>query len=338
MQITPVDIHDDAELDAVYALRKTASDHDTPERAGPCAIAFPRSLRHPRAGSELVSFVARVDGHIVGGVQLFLPTKDNTHFAGVQVVVHPEHRRRGIGRALLDHGLDTARELGRTTVSGGVDATRDGGGPVRSEAGRLFAQGAGFTPALTLVNRTLDFTTVDAVDEERLMVEALAKSGDYETIAWSDATPPELQGPLGVLQSTFISEAPMGDLDLEEEKVDVDHVRETDAHNALLGYRTFGVAARLVGSTEIAAFTRIGVPTNPGDHAEQWMTIAAAGHRGHRLGLRVKLENHRLLRASMPNVRYVHTDNADVNGPMIRVNDALGFRPTDLCIEYQRAL
>ena len=66
-------------------------------------------------------------------------------------------------------------------------------------------------------------------------------------------------------------------------------------------------------------------------HAPHWGfqsgTIVAPEHRGHRLGLAIKLANHRQLRAHFPSCRVLVTGNADVNAPMNAVNEALGFVP-----------
>jgi RimJ/RimL family protein N-acetyltransferase len=49
-----------------------------------------------------------------------------------------------------------------------------------------------------------------------------------------------------------------------------------------------------------------------------------AGHRGHRLGLRMKLAMIDWLRDERPEVEVVDTWNVPGNAPMIAINDALG--------------
>ena len=77
-----------------------------------------------RAGKRRV-VVARLDGRIVGTVQLELEMPPNQqHRAAVaKLLVHPADRRRGIGRALMIALEEIARSEGRTlltldTVSG----------------------------------------------------------------------------------------------------------------------------------------------------------------------------------------------------------------------------
>jgi GNAT superfamily N-acetyltransferase len=55
------------------------------------------------------------------------------------------------------------------------------------------------------------------------------------------------------------------------------------------------------------------------------LTVVHPEHRGHRLGLAVKLANVDVLARQAPDVRVIVTGNAAVNAPMIAVNDMLGF-------------
>jgi GNAT superfamily N-acetyltransferase len=78
-----------------------------------------------RAGTRRV-LVARLDGRIVGTVQMEIGTPPNQpHRADVmKMLVHPDARRRGVARALMLALEDVARASGRTlltldTVTGG---------------------------------------------------------------------------------------------------------------------------------------------------------------------------------------------------------------------------
>ena len=54
-------------------------------------------------------------------------------------------------------------------------------------------------------------------------------------------------------------------------------------------------------------------------------TLVHPDHRGHRLGLAVKLANVEALAGCRPSVRRIVTSNAAENTPMIAVNDMMGF-------------
>ena len=60
---------------------------------------------------------------------------------------------------------------------------------------------------------------------------------------------------------------------------------------------------------------------------EQWTTVVAAPHRGHRLGLLLKAANLQGLAVDQPEARYVDTWNAGENDHMLAINTLVGFRP-----------
>ena len=60
--------------------------------------------------------------------------------------------------------------------------------------------------------------------------------------------------------------------------------------------------------------------------AEQHDTSVVAAHRGHRLGLLLKLEMLRWLAEDEPQLREIDTWNAESNDHMIGVNELLGYR------------
>jgi GNAT superfamily N-acetyltransferase len=337
VEIEPVEHFDDDTVAQLLALQRAAHAVDHPDRPPQCSVAYPVGLRHPRPGSETRHRVVRDDGRIVAHLEVWLTTRDNRHMAGAELVVHPQHRRRGIGRAMMAAGFDIARQAGRTTLSAGALVSW-GEGPARGEAGERFLEALGFRLALTEVLRRADVTALDPATEQQLYAGAQARATDYEIIGWIGRTPDELLDGLARLNSTFLTEAPTGELELENENLDPDFLRELDDAHLARGLFNCGVAARHRASGQIAANTLIGVPTEPGTSAGQWITLVAPEHRGHRLGLLVKLENHRQLRRERPAVRWIYTGNADVNAHMIAINELLGFQVVDAWREHQITL
>src|SRR6478736_6478515 len=63
-------------------------------------------------------FLARIGGEPVGLCSVTLPLQDNTATAGIDVLVVPRWRRRGIGRALLCHAEAVAQTRGRSSLGG----------------------------------------------------------------------------------------------------------------------------------------------------------------------------------------------------------------------------
>ena len=70
----------------------------------------------------------------------------------------------------------------------------------------------------------------------------------------------------------------------------------------------------------------------------QWNTLVHPDHRGHRLGLAMKVANLDALQQEYPQAVLAHTWNAKVNAPMLAVNTTMGFRPVEYLGEWQRFL
>ena len=64
----------------------------------------------------------------------------------------------------------------------------------------------------------------------------------------------------------------------------------------------------------------------------------SAAHRGHRLGLLLKLEMLRWLAEEEPQLREIDTWNAESNDHMIGVNELLGYRIMGRVLDFQRSI
>jgi hypothetical protein len=93
-----------------------------------------------------------------------------------------------------------------------------------------------------------------------------------------------------------------------------------------MGVRAHVVAARAPGTGDLAALTQVCVDPAMPEWGFQELTAVARPHRGHRLGLLLKLAMLDLLAAREPQVTRIVTMNADGNQHMIAINEQLGFR------------
>src|SRR5690606_11690552 len=137
--------------------------------------------------------------------------------------------------------------------------------------------------------------------------------------------------------STTHCREPLGALDYEPEAWDVERLRE-DERRLEAQQRTSYVSVAVAPDGRIAGHTQAVVPATDPGRAFQWDTLVLPEHRGHRLGSALKVANLRRLQAEQPEVTSISTWNAEDNGPMIAVNDALGFRPVEVLEEWQRDL
>ncbi len=270
---------------------------------------------------------------VVAEGNLHLPVKDNLHFTAAWLSVRPAWRRRGIGTALLAELERRAVEEGRSTMC--VEADVAAGGA----AADVFAPLRGYEPALVSLRCDLE---LPAGDLDPLLAPLEADAGphaaEYDLLTWWDAVPPEWLEQRAVLSGRMSTDAPMGEVDAQEESWDAERVRETFAAARAMGRRVVETVAVHRASGSAVAFTTLAVAEHTPDVAYQWDTLVLAEHRGHRLGQLVKAVNLRAMRAELPAVARVVTWNAEVNEPMLRVNRELGYQVVGVHTEWQKTL
>lgn len=334
-EISSLDPADEATVDAVQALRVAVEAADIPDFPPPCPYAFRGELTFPSTTKRKERFVARHAGEVAGYVELELPLRENLDNADLGLIVHPAHRRRGIGRALHAYAMERLRDAGRQRYAAFSVETLPGG-PERDDAGSRFATAMGAKPALEEVRRRLDVTTVDDADLAALRDAAAAKAAGYRLVTWRDRVPDEYVADAGYLGSRLVSDAPMGDLQWEVPKVDVARVREREDAIAAAQQRVYATGAVHEETGRLVALTDLAIERSSPWHAWQWITLVEPQHRGHRLGALLKVENLRYARERAPELRVVNTWNAAVNDHMISINEALGYRPVDRWINWQQ--
>jgi GNAT superfamily N-acetyltransferase len=205
----------------------------------------------------------------------------------------------------------------------------------RDEAGDRFARAVGAHAALGDVRRRLEVAAVDPAEQDRLLEESLAKATGYSLVKWGGTTPEQYIDDIALLDSSFVEEAPSGDLAVEPEKVDAGRVRAIDKAVARNGARRYNTGLVHDESGRMVAWTALAVLKTVPWHSWQNITLVDPRHRGHRLGMVAKLVNLRYLMEHEPEVRVVDTWNAEVNRHMIAINEAMGFRAVDAWTNWQ---
>ncbi len=270
-------------------------------------------------------------GAVVGTLNAELPLKDNTNVLSVQIGVRPDRRRRGIGSALFAQASKIAAGNGRTVLQAEVDAPMSGVSP-----GSEFARACGFTLANTEVHRVLELPLSEALLDE-LAAEAAERHEGYRMVTWRDRCPGELVDAYAELNTVFSAEAPLGDLEWEPEHWDAERVRYHEGKAREQKWRTWTTVA-VAPDGRLAGHTLLVLPdTDPGK-AYQQATLVKPAHRGHRLGLAMKVRNHRDVHDALDGPVVAHTWNAEQNTHMNAVNALLGYRQVEHCQEWQRQL
>ncbi len=329
--LAPVEPFDEAAIRRGYELRCAVARADRPDDPPPCWTYELGHFRHPWPGEVETGWVAQVAGRVVGGGGLCLPTLDNQQTALGEILVAPEHRRRGIGRALLEHLRAEATRQGRVRLIATVDQPLD---PAAPDPGGRFAAASAAVLALVGPRRRLDVGSVDPAVLAQLDEQSRAKSRGYSLVQWVGATPQRWLDDMAYLPGRMSTAAPLDDLTWDAEAFDAARMQARDATCLACGLHSVTSGA-VDGTGRLVAFTQIVGYATARWYAEQWDTIVAPEHRGHRLGTLVKVANLQLARAQRPELRVIDTSNADSNPYMVGINEAMGFRPYRRMGEWQ---
>ena len=303
----------------------------------------------PNAYRQYLMATAGVDNQVLGYASVEFTYNDNQDLAELQVYVHPDHRRRGIGTQLLAWAEKVAFDGGRTTlVSWGANATPIGDGVpvVTTPAGEEFpadCPGCQFATRNGYSLEQVERCSVQPVPvpEDKLAAwqsDSLAHADGYRLHRWLAPVPDEWIDSLAALRSQVTGDVPLGGLAFETEIWDADRLRLRWQRQAEAGNHELIVAAEHIDSGQLVAYTQLQWNDERPDLAYQGYTFVQRPHRGHRLGMLVKSMALPELMAAHPTVRRIYTENAVENGPMLDINIALGYQLRSLDASFQKKL
>lgn len=278
---------------------------------------------------------ARVDGEIVGRAHYETTMGDEAEAAWVSVEVLPEHRSRGIGTALSERIETLAAEDGKSRVlayMGVQDApgerlpspTGFGSVPVENREVRfLLARGYSFEQVERISRLALPVAGLDA----RVEAASDASGPDYAVHYWVGGTPERWREDLALLGTRMSTDAPSAGLEEPEDVWTVERVIAADERD-LASPRTRLVAAvEHVPTGHLVGYTVLSVPQQMQRAVDQYATLVLREHRGHRLGMLLKVANLQHLQRVRPGHPSVITFNAEENRHMLSVNEHVGFVP-----------
>ncbi len=309
---------DSKRVDACYEVYRATREADDPEVPVMPPRVFLGWLQAGFMGEPRETWLLEDAAGVGGWYLLELPDRDNKHLALLDLQVPPPRRRHGLGTALLRHAAGRAMAAGRELLAGLTLA----GSP-----GEAFARSCGVAWGMNEIRRAMD---TDALPPQRLAAlrdEAQAASAGYSLVSWSGSVPEEYLDQVAALNRAG-DDAPH-DPSRQELVWDAARVRATDERARLHGMLPYIVMACREASGEPAGLTQVEVGSEQPEWAEwafQALTAVAREHRGHRLGLWLKLAMMDLLAREEPQVKHILTSNAGTNRHMIGINETLGYR------------
>ncbi|MGM1030652.1 MAG: GNAT family N-acetyltransferase [Actinomycetota bacterium] len=305
-------------------------------------VEFLASLQS-NADYRLDRFHAWDGDRIVGVITLYSNLLDSTGVVEAQPELSSDlgaAEQHELAELLVARAHEEAARAGRSTVimstvgaaTGPVTARSGFGGadPAHPEAAPLVARGY----ALEQVYRVSVASLADLPDLDDRLAAAEALSPGYEMVRWTGDVPAEHREAMRGLYERMSTDAPVGGLAWEPEVWDEARLAEFERTVQDGGRVLLTVAARELATGELGGFSTLILPRS-GATARQHDTLVAKPHRGHGLGMRMKLDNLVRLREVRPELVRIVTWNAEENRPMLSVNEASGFLPVAYEAQWQ---
>ncbi|ERG63325.1 hypothetical protein L332_02520 [Agrococcus pavilionensis RW1] len=287
---------------------------------------------------------AWLGARIVGDVTIYANLIDSTEVADVGIQLDPtlpHGERTELAEALVARGIDEAIALGRSTIVASTVGARTG--PVTARTGHGAANPT-HPEVAPLVARGFELEQVYRVsvadlarlsDLDARHAAGLERASGYELVRWIGETPAEHREGMRMLHERMSVDAPVAGLAWEPESWDDARLTAFEQGKQGGGRSLMTVAARKRSTGELAGFSTLILPTT-GDVARQHDTLVTQPHRGHGLGMLLKLDNMLRLRELRPELTRIVTWNAEENRPMLAVNERCGFEPIAYEAQWQR--
>ncbi len=288
-------------------------------------------FKDPHQPTRLV--VAKVDGDVVGEASYETQVGDQADSGWLGVHVLPEYRGRGLGTALADEVERMAAADGKAKAivyTGLQDVAGDripsptgfGSIPAQHRDVRfLLARGYRFEQVERLSRLPLPVAGLD-----ELLASAVEASGpDYVVHTYVGGTPARWREDMAVLATRMSTDAPSAGLEEPEDLWTVERIVEADERNEASPRDRVVAVVEHVPSGHLAGFTVLSVPQQLHRSVAQYATLVLREHRGHKLGMLLKVANLEHLARVKPGHPSVTTFNAEENRFMLDVNESVGF-------------
>jgi GNAT superfamily N-acetyltransferase len=306
--------------------------YGTDELAFTAVEALPGYLDQENQPTRL--FAAWDDSRMVGAARYEIEPGDDPLTAWLMVDVLPGVRGAGVGSALSEKLQGIARTDGiRKAIVYAVSpygageqlVAPTGFGSVPKENPEVrFLLAKGYRLEQVIRGSRLALPT-DVTLQLAASVEAAGRS--FALHSWVDRTPARWREEMASLRQLMSTEDPSAGLDEPEDVWTVERLVANEERLAT-GPRTLVTSAvEHVLSGTIAGFTTLSVPSELDRTITQEDTLVRREHRGHRLGMLLKLANLDEVQRLHPGHPAVITFNAEENRHMLDVNEAVGFVP-----------
>ena len=261
------------------------------------------------------------DGAPIGRLDLRLPSAGANETLGfVELYVVPAERKAGVGSALLRIALDELEAAGRDRVRASIVEGSPGDAYFSARGGRIGRSTRKSRMDLGRVDRSMLRSWIEGAEEKDG-----AAAGGY-SLRWLDVATlddADMAEYIGV--RSMMNTAPLGELEDEPWVHTPETMREEAAELVAEGVERWSLVAVHDETSSFAGFTELMFAASAPEHGWQGGTAVKVEHRNHGLGRWLKATMAERVLAERPQVRFVDTENAYSNEPMLKINVAMGF-------------
>lgn len=243
---------------------------------------------------------------------------ENSHIVDADLFTLPKYRNQGMADQILVKLYEYCQQNKLTIMEFSTFST--------TPSGSVYLKQLGAKLGKTENVYRLFLNEIDPNLIQNWISRAKERSQDYELELWENETSTEKIEQYITLYNDFVNSEPMGDLDYEEEEYTVERLQEDIAVNTRKGWIHWLLVARHKPSDTLAGFTEIVYTGFDKEMLLQFGTGVLQKHRNKGLGRWLKAEMIELIKAKMPDIKWIRSHNATINKAMTKINEELGFR------------
>ena len=317
-KVEQVDLHeaDDRLIDRVVAFMHAVNAEAVPEDPPAPADALRARLRLRSKFGERTDWLAWKGDELIGRISLHQnKSGSNEHIRDIGLNVLAPHRRRGVGSALFSTAVATLPDDGSVKLVETWTSTR-------VPSGAAFAERLGAKKGLHMRVSQVDLRTIDR-DLMRQWAHVDPKGYHLEPI--EDAIPERLMS-AAVEAFNAINRMPREGLEMEDWKFTPELIRDWERQMKARGQHNWTLLAIEDATGAGVGFTGVFLDHREPTVVHQGGTAVDPAHQGRDIGKWLKGAMAEKIATEMPEARFIRTDNAGTNAPMLAINDRMGFR------------